>query len=62
MKWEQRPVLDRFQWHPVFLWLPMSIEGYWVWLEWVERRLEGYGGGPPEPVYEYRIPLREPNP
>ncbi len=46
---------EREQWHPVFAWLPVSGDGFWAWLEPVERKIlvDAYGV-----IYLYRLPQR----
>ena len=36
MRWRYQPATE---WHRWFAWYPVVIEGQWVWLETVERRL-----------------------
>jgi hypothetical protein len=46
------------EWHDVFLWFPMVVDGTWVWLESVERRAVWDDHGPvKELVWEYRNPF-----
>lgn len=52
--------IDKWQhgYRPWFAWFPVQVnpyEGDWVWLEWVEREPDGYGGG--ITGYQYRRKL-----
>ena len=37
MRWTFKKI-NKFEWHETFLWFPRKIDGYWVWLEFVERQ------------------------
>ena len=50
MRWKYQ---DPEEWHRTFVFFPKQVDGYWVWLEFVERRqvrflLSCY--------WEYRLP------
>jgi hypothetical protein len=55
----KRQLRDRTQWHAVFAWLPVHIDGVSVWLERVERRC--YFSHMWGDEYEYRIPVPQPD-
>jgi len=38
MKWKPKTRAIPTQWHVKFLIFPRKIDGYWVWLETVERK------------------------
>jgi hypothetical protein len=48
------------KWVAWFAWRPVITEkGETVWLRWIERRFDGYGGGHD---FTYRIPIPAPEP
>jgi hypothetical protein len=49
---------ERSEWELCFAWLPRLVGGEWVWLEWLERRVNIHATPLPlGPIaYVYRLP------
>jgi hypothetical protein len=47
MRWKRPEPRPATYWKPWFAWRPVTIEdtGETVWLEWIWRHVERYGGG-----------------
>jgi hypothetical protein len=39
MRWRAHEFRDNEDWHKWFAWRPVVVDGRWVWLETVERKL-----------------------
>jgi len=38
MKCKSRKVKDKTIWHEWFVWHPIKIDNFWLWLQYVERK------------------------
>ena len=43
MRWNS-PQVDITQWHRIYAWLPVRVDGQIIWLEYVERKAKGWDG------------------
>jgi hypothetical protein len=56
MRWKKK---DPHRWKVKFAWYPVLIDGYWYWLNRLERRFVKQSGGPAGFHNEYKWRVRE---
>lgn len=44
-------------WRPWFAWHPIYVDGFLVWLEWIERRQAGLYPATWANPHDYRLPI-----
>ena len=60
MRWKAKPEKDPYDWEKKFALLPRKIDGYWIWLEEYEQRMDEHLSIFPYSVaLKYRLPTKQ---